>query len=103
MQVVFLGVNWPQYFSGYHNIVLQVPVDKTEYTNAELADMIDNEVTDMYDFFDEDELAVWDSFVAMLRAYPDEDDDMGEYPYAYFSLGNPHTVSTLGHQITFLD
>jgi hypothetical protein len=116
MQVVFLGVDYPDYFRGYHHPCLQVRVSKEIHTNAEVAKMLHTEVEDMAYLFSDEELEVFARFIAELRHKPEEiglstpsvmlfgvGEDDTEGPFAYFSLGEPQTHTFLGHQITFLD
>jgi len=125
MQVIFLGVNWPQYFSGYHRPTINFDMPFRNPTFAELADEIDGAISDYgYDLFDEEEVGFFDAYAAQLRTTPSKRcfdkpytdrnvwrqwqrasmKDWGEdcMPQMYFSLGEPKKMHH-GYHLTFLD
>ena len=110
MKVIFLGIDHPEYFSGYHHPVLQVPIHKKKYTCEEIADEIESEFNAFCDYIcgnDENTEPLYEQFKAELKAQGkkvffkadktmDEyfralkNDENAESLYFYFSVGNPH-------------
>jgi hypothetical protein len=110
MRVIFLGIDHPQYFSGYHHPVLQVPIYKKKYTCEEIAEEIESELNAFWDYIFGDEENIeplYNQFISELRSQGKKvffkadksmyeyfralkNDENSESLYFYFSVGNPH-------------
>ena len=98
-KVAFLCMDWPDYFSGFHYPVCQVPV-YGNMTYLEVAEAIESELQQVWEYlfyeYPKHE-RLYNKYIQELKKTPDAifveytpesdaDDDFFEGPYLYFSV-----------------
>jgi len=119
-QVIFLGIDSSQYFSGYHYPTLQVMLNDRTLKNMQLAELIQSEINCIYEhlFYEHPQHEkLYENFIAELRKDGEEiffqadesldeyfqtietEEYLDDYLYFYFSIGEPVNINGL----TFCD